>query len=453
MSFAAEEILQTIRMVTVEQLDIRTVTLGLDVLDCGHSSAQETARLLYEKLMLSGQALVRAAAEVADELGVPIANRRIAISPLALVGSANERHDFPLIARSLDRAARELGIDFLGGCTALIAGGLSKADEALIAALPEILATTERVCASAELASTRIGLNMDAVLLLAEAIARTAQLTADRDSLGCAKLVLFANAVEDNPFMAGAFHGVGQPQACINVGVSGPGVITQAVRDRPEADLGELAEVIKRMSFKVTRAGELVGRTVAERLGIPFGSVDLSLAPSPIPGDSVGEVLEAMGLERVGLPGSTAALAMLTDAAKKGGAMASSRVGGLSGSFIPVSEDTALARAAAEGVLCVEKLEALTAVCSVGLDMVAIPGSTPVTTIAGLIADELTIGMINHKTVGVRLIPVVGKEAGEWAEFGGLLGRAPILPVRQGDVSAFIRRGGRVPGPIHGLRN
>ena len=361
--------------------------------------------------MRSCRALVRAAAEVADELGVPIANRRIAISPLALVGSADERHDFPLIARSLDRAAHELGIDFHGGCTALIAGGLSKADEALIAALPEILATIERVCASAELASTRIGLNMDTVLLLVEAIARTAQLTADRDSLGCAKLVLFANAVEDNPFMAGTFHGVGQPQACINVGVSGPGVITLAVRERSDADLGEFAEVIKWTSFKVTRAGELVGRTVAERLGIPFGSVDLSLAPSPIPGDSVGEVLEAMGLERVCLPGSTATLAILTDAAKKGGAMASSRVGGLSGSFIPVSEDTTMARAAAEGVLCVEKLEALTAVCSVRLDMVAIPGSTPVTTIAGLIADELTIGMINHKTVGVWLRPASGRSS------------------------------------------
>jgi uncharacterized protein (UPF0210 family) len=294
---------------------------------------------------------------------------------------------------------------------------------------------------------------MDGVWLMAQAIASTAELTRDRDSIGCAKLVLFANAVEDNPFMAGAFHGTGQPEACLNVGVSGPGVITNVVRALPDADLGQLAEAIKRIAFKITRAGELVGTTLAKRLGVPFGCVDLSLAPSPVPGDSVGEVLEALGLERAGVPGSTAALALLTDAVKRGGVMASSRVGGLSGAFIPVSEDTALSRAAGEGMLSVEKLEALTAVCSVGLDMIAIPGATPVATIAGLIADELTIGIMNHKTVGVRLIPVVGKQAGEWAEFGGLLGRSPILPVPAGSPAAFIRRGGRVPGPIHGLRN
>jgi uncharacterized protein (UPF0210 family) len=453
MSFAAEEILQTIRMVTVEQLDIRTVTLGLDTLDCAHESASQTARRLYEKLMRAGSALVGAAATISEELGVPIANRRIAVSPLALTGAANQPFDFPLLAQALDRAAHDLGVDFIGGCTALVAGGLSAADQALIASLPEILDATERVCSSFELASSRMGLNMDAVLLLAGAIHRAAVLTANRDSLGCAKLVLFANAVEDNPFMAGAFHGVGQPQACINVGVSGPGVIAQAVRALPDADLGELAEAIKRMAFKLTRVGELVGRTLADHLGISFGSVDLSLAPSPVPGDSVGEVLEAMGLQRVGVPGSTAALAMLTDAVKKGGAMASSRVGGLSGAFVPVSEDTALAHAVAEGLLGIEKLEALTAVCSVGLDMIAIPGDTPVATLAGLIADELTIGMINHKTVGVRLIPVIGKAAGEWAEFGGLLGRAPILAVSAGSAAAFVRRGGRIPGPIHSLRN
>lgn len=453
MSFAAEEILQTIRMVTVQQLDIRTVTLGLNTLACAHADAAETARRLYETIMRSGKQLVQRAADVSDELGIPIANRRLAISPLALTAAANEPFDFPLLASAADRAAHELGVDFIGGCTALIAGGSSAADDALIAALPEILAGTERLCASFELASTRMGINMDGVLALAEAIAATAERTAGRDGLGCAKLVLFANAVEDNPFMAGAFHGVGMPQACLNVGVSGPGVITQAVRAFPDADLGTVAEEIKRLAFKITRAGELVGQTLARRLDVPFGSVDLSLAPSPVPGDSVGEALEALGLQRVGVPGSTAALALLTDAVKRGGVMASSRVGGLSGAFIPVSEDTALARAAAEGLLSIEKLEALTAVCSVGLDMIAIPGSTPLTTLAGLIADELTIGMMNHKTVGVRLIPVVGKEAGEWAEFGGLLGRSPILPVRQGSSDGFIRRGGRIPGPIHGLRN
>ncbi len=453
MSFAAEEILQTIQMVTVEQLDVRTVTLGLNTLDCAHPDPCETARKLHAKIMRFGSALVPAASAVAAELGIPIANTRIAVSPLALVGAAHEPHDFLLLAEALDRAALDLGVDFIGGCTALIAGGQTRADEEMIAALPRILATTSRLCASCELASTRAGINMDGVWLLAQAILATSALTADRDSLGCAKLVLFANAVEDNPFMAGAFHGVGQPEACLNVGVSGPGVMTRAVRALPDADLGRLAEEVKRLAFKVTRAGELVGRTVAARLDIPFGSVDLSLAPSPVPGDSVGEVLEAMGLDYVGVPGSTAALALLTDAVKRGGTMASSRVGGLSGAFIPLSEDTALARAAADGMLGIEKLEALTAVCSVGLDMVAIPGSTPAETVAGLIADELTIGMMNHKTVGVRLIPVAGKEAGEWAEFGGLLGRAPILPVSGGSPAAFVRRGGRIPGPIHGLRN
>jgi uncharacterized protein len=452
-SYAAEEIFQTIQMVAVEQLDIRTVTLGLNTMDCAHPDPGETARRLYEKIVRVGGELVPATAAVASELGIPIANTRIAVSPLALAGSANDPYDFHALATAMDRAASDLGVDFIGGCSALIAGGQSSADEGLMRALPRILAGTDRVCASFEVASSRAGINMDAVWLLAQAIVDASHLTADRDSVACAKLVIFANAVEDNPFMAGAFHGSGQPQACLNVGVSGPGVITQVVRALPDADLGHVADAIKRIAFKVTRAGELVGTTVAARLGIPFGCVDLSLAPSPVPGDSVGEVLEALGLERVGVPGTTAALALLTDAVKRGGVMASSRVGGLSGAFIPVSEDTALSRAAAEGMLSVEKLEALTAVCSVGLDMIAIPGATPIETIAGLIADELTIGVMNHKTVGVRLIPVAGKAAGEWAEFGGLLGRSPILPMPVGSPAAFIRRGGRIPGPIHGLRN
>ena len=453
MSFAAEEILQTIQMVMVERLDIRTVTLGLNTLDCAHPDAAETARRLYEKLMRAGSALVQTAARVSEELACrsPTGESR---SPRWLWSAPRmSTTTFCCLPQSLDRAARELGVDFIGGCSALVAGGCTRGDSALIDALPEILAATERVCASFELASTRMGLNIDAVVLLARAMLATAARTADRDSIGCAKLVLFANAVEDNPFMAGAFHGVGQPETCLNVGVSGPGVVARAVLAMPDADLGTLAETVKRTAFKVTRAGELVGRTLAERLGIPFGSVDLSLAPSPVPGDSVGEVLEAMGLQRAGVPGTTAALSLLTDAVKKGGAMASSRVGGLSGAFIPVSEDTALARSAAEGLLTIEKLEAMTAVCSVGLDMVAIPGATTASTIAALIADELTIGMINHKTVGVRLIPVAGKAAGEWAEFGGLLGRAPILPVPNGSAAGFVDRGGRIPGPIHGLRN
>jgi uncharacterized protein (UPF0210 family) len=453
MSFAAEEILQTVQMVTVERLDIRTVTLGLSILDCAHPEVDETARRIYEKVLRAGSALVTTATRVSDELGVPIANRRIAVTPLALVGAANVRFDFLHLAQALDRAARELGVDFIGGCSALVAGGLTAADRALLAALPEILAETDRVCSSFELATTRMGLNLDAVLLLAGALLAIAQRTADRDSVGCAKLVLFANAVEDNPFMAGAFHGANQPESCLNIGVSGPGVVARAVSALPSADLGTLAEAIKRTAFQVTRAGELVGRTLATRLGIPFGSVDLSLAPSPVPGDSVGEVLEALGLQRAGVPGSTAALSLLTDAVKKGGAMASSRVGGLSGAFIPVSEDTALAQAAAEGLLGIEKLEAMTSVCSVGLDMIALPGTTSLETLAALIADEMTIGMVTHKTVGVRLIPVAGKQAGDWAEFGGLLGRAPILAAPAGSAAGFVRRGGRVPGPIHGLRN
>ncbi len=411
------------------------------------------ARLIHAKLHRYCQNLVPAADAVAAEFGVPIVNKRIAVTPLALVGAACDPLDFPTLAHALDRAAIELGVDFIGGYAALAARGFTVADAALVAALPEVLAETTRVCAALELASTRTGINMDGILAASTALLEAAGRTADQDSLACAKLVIFANAVGDNPFMAGAFHGVDGPEVCLHTGISGPGVIMQAVRAHPDTDLQELADVIKRQAFRITRAGEAVGRALASRLAIPFGSVDVSLAPAPTEGDSVGEILEAMGLSRTGVPGSTAALALLTDAVKRGGAMASARVGGLSGAFIPVSEDTALMAAASEGYLSLEKLEAMTAICSVGLDMVAIPGDTPVETIAAIIADEMAIGVMNNKTVGVRLIPVQGKGAGEWAHFGGLLGRAPIMPVRGGDAAMFVRRGGRIPGPLHGLRN
>ncbi len=453
MAFASEEILQTIRMVAVEKLDIRTATIGLSLLDCARADASETAYLMRAKLRRHCGDLVPLANAVAAEFGIPIVNKRVAVTPLALVGAACDPADFPLLASALDASAKELGVDFIGGYAALMARGATSADKALLHALPHVLSSTERVCAALELASTRSGINMDGILTAAGAILEAARLSAEHDSLACAKLVIFANAVGDNPFMAGAFHGVDGPEVCLHTGISGPGVIARAVRAHPEADLSALSEEIKRQAFRITRAGEALGRTLAARLSIPFGSVDLSLAPAPTPGDSVGEILEAMGLSRTGVPGSTAALALLTDAVKRGGAMASSHVGGLSGAFIPVSEDTALMAAAAEGFLGLEKLEAMTAICSVGLDMIAIPGDTSVETLAAIIADELAIGMVNNKTVGVRLIPVHGKSAGEWAHFGGLLGRTPILSVRGGDSTAFVRRGGHIPGPLQSLRN
>lgn len=453
MSFASDEILQTIRMVALERLDIRTVTMGVSLLECSRPDAHETAHLIRAKLRRICAHLVGTANQVAAEFGIPIVNKRIAVTPLAIVAAACDPADLPVLAHALDEVAREMGVDFIGGYGALATRGVGATAQALMASLPEVLSSTERVCAVLELASTRAGLNMDGILTAAEVLLEASRRSAQNDSVACAKLVIFANAVGDNPFMAGAFHGVDGPDVCLHMGISGPGVIMQAVRGKPDANLRQLADEIKRQAFRITRAGEIVGRTLAERLNVPFGSVDLSLAPSPVPGDSVGEIMEAMGLSRVGVHGSTAALALLTDAVKRGGAMATASVGGLSGAFVPVSEDTALSAAAAEGTLRLDKLEAMTAICSVGLDMVAIPGDTSVETIAGIIADELAIGVMNHKTVGVRLIPVQGKKAGDWATFGGLLGEGPVMAVTAGDAAPFIRRGGHIPGPLHGLRN
>jgi uncharacterized protein (UPF0210 family) len=391
--------------------------------------------------------------EVADSLGIRVANRRIAVSPISLVATRPEPASYVTIAKEIDRAAGEMGFDYVGGYSALVHGGFTRAERALLDSIPETLSTTERICSSVNAGSSRTGLNMEAVSLVARALKETAYLTRERGSVGCAKFVVFANAVEDNPFIAGAFHGIGQPELVIHVGVSGPGVICQAIRRAGPCDLRELAEVIKRAAFKITRVGEVIGRQVAERMGVPFGIVDLSLAPTPALGDSVGEVLEAMGLQRTGACGSTAALALLTDAMKKGGAMATSAVGGLSGAFIPVSEDAAMIAAVQEGVLSLEKLEAMTSVCSVGLDMVAVPGDTPEETLAGFIADELMIGVINHKTTAVRVIPVHGRKVGETVSFGGLLGDAPIQELRTLSCADFVRRGGQIPAPLTSLRN
>lgn len=456
MSFGTDEILETIRMVTLEQLDIRTVTLGISLLDCAHPDGEEAARRIYDKVTRVAERLVPVAEELADEFGIPIVNKRVAVSPISWVGASSATRDYSIFAQAMERAAQAVGIDFIGGFSSLVHKGLTDSDGRLIASIPQALATTSKVCSSVNVASTRAGINMDAVAMMGETIRATAELTRSTDSAGCTRLVVFANAVEDNPFMAGAFHGTGEAEASLNVGVSGPGVVCRVVEQMPDANLGQVAEAIKRTAFKITRMGELVGREVAARLGVQFGIVDLSLAPTPEAGDSVGEILQCMGLSSVGAPGTTAALALLTDAVKKGGAMASSYVGGLSGAFIPVSEDAVMSAAVGSGMLSLEKLEAMMAVCSVGLDMIAIPGDTPSSTIAGIIADAMAIGMINSKTIGVRIIPVVGKRAGDWAEFGGLLGRTPIMSVASssGHSSvAFVRRGGRVPSPLHSLRN
>ncbi|MGQ9675586.1 MAG: PFL family protein [Chloroflexota bacterium] len=456
MYFGTEEILETIRMVTLEQLDIRTVTLGVNLLDCAHPDAETSARRVYDKVARVGEKLVPTAEAIAAEFGIPIVNKRVAVSPIAWVAACSTTRDYAVFAQALERAAQTVGVDFIGGFASLVHKGVTDSDQFLIASIPPALATTSKVCASVNVASTRAGINMNAVARMGEVIKETAEATREIDSAGCARLVVFANAVEDNPFMAGAFHGTGEAEASLNVGISGPGVVCRVVQQMPEADLGQLAEAIKRTAFKITRMGELVGREVASRLGVPFGIVDLSLAPTPMAGDSVGEILQALGLASVGVPGTTAALALLTDAVKKGGAMGSSYVGGLSGAFIPVSEDAVMSAAAANGSLTIEKLEAMTAVCSVGLDMVAVPGDTSASTLAAMIADLSAIGVINGKTIGVRIIPVVGKKAGDWAEFGGLLGRAPVMPIASANTDAsarFVGRGGRVPSPLQSLRN
>ena len=449
MSLSFEEIFETIRMIGMEHLDIRTTTLGISLLDCATGSGESTARNVYEKVTRIGKALVPAAKQIELEHGIPIINKRVSVTPVALLGAED-----PLpIALALDKAATEIGIDFLGGYTALVHKDVSTPDKALIASLPEALSKTKRLCGSVNVGDTRTGLNMDACFLLGKMLKLLAEATRDANGLGCAKFCSFANAVEDNPFMAGSFFGPGEGECSLSVGISGPGVVAAVLKSMPGADLATLSDEIRRTAYKITRMGELVGRKVSARLGVPFNIVDVSLAPTPAPGDSVGEIFEVMGFERTGAPGSTAALMLLTDAVKKGGAMASGHMGGLSGAFIPVSEDHALAAAAAEGALTIEKLEAMTAVCCVGLDMVILPGDTSAETLAGIIADESAIGIMNHKTTACRLIPAPGKKAGDIVDFGGLLGSGPVMAVSKFSNERFIHRGGRIPPPLHGMRN
>jgi len=452
------EIISTLEMLKNENLDVRTVTLGVNLLDCAGAELNHVRRRIAERVMGLAGRLVPVCERIGQKYGIPVVNKRIAVSPIAVVGAALSPADLVEVARTLDAAAREVHVDFIGGFSALVEKGMARGDRSLIAAIPEALAATERVCASVNVASTRAGINIDAVLLLGQTIKRAAELTADRDGAACTKLCVFANIPEDIPFMAGAYLGIGEADAVINVGVSGPGVVKKAIdralATRPGLDLGSLSELIKKTAYKVTRVGELIGREVAEQLGIPFGVVDLSLAPTPNVGDSVGEIFQSLGLLAIGVPGTTAALALLNDAVKKGGAFASSRVGGLSGAFIPVSEDLNISEAARQGHLCLEKLEAITSVCSVGLDMVAIPGDTSTDTLSAIIADEMAIGVINCKTTATRLIPVPGKKAGDHAFFGGLMGESVILPVNNARGSnPFIRRGGLIPAPIHSLKN
>jgi len=448
-----EEILETWRMLEMEKLDIRTITMGINLLGCRDSNAVKTAKNIYDKVCKYACDLVKTGEDIEKEFGIPVVNKRISVTPVAMLVDGFSSVEIAAIGKSLDEAANETGVNFLGGFSALVHKGYTRGDRALIQAIPETLASTQHLCSSVNVGTTKAGINMDAVYDMGKIIKKTAQLTADADGLGCAKLVVFCNAAEDNPFMAGAFHGLGEPESVLNIGISGPGVVANVVKNHPDCDMGELANHIKNTAFKITRSGELVGRTASKRLGVPFGIIDLSLAPTPAVGDSVAEILEAMGLERVGTHGTTAALAMLNDAVKKGGAMASSYVGGLSGAFIPVSEDAGMIDAVEVGALCIEKLEAMTCVCSVGLDMIAIPGDTPDETLAAIIADEAAIGMINRKTTAVRIIPVPGKKVGDYVEFGGLLGGAPVMRVNSFASTAFIKRGGRVPAPIHSLNN
>jgi hypothetical protein len=455
MEYTQAEILQTVRMTEMEHLDIRTVTLGLSLRDCASETMERTAQRVREKITRVGARLVQTVNEIGDELGLPVANKRISLTPVSLIAEGTRGDgSFIQLARAIDEAAAEVGVDFVGGYSALVHKGWTDSESRFLDSIPEALSVTKRLCSSINVATTRAGINMDAVRRTGHLIKEMAERTRNEGGLACAKFVCFANAVEDNPFMAGAFHGVGEPEAVINVGVSGPGVVNHAVRHAPrDLPLQDLAELIKKLSFKLSRAGELVGREAARRLGLPFGIIDLSLAPTPLPGDSVADIIEAMGFERAGTHGTTAALALLTDAVKKGGAMASGSVGGMSGAFIPVSEDASMIEAARVGALSLDKLEAWTSVCSVGIDMVAVPGKTSAETIAAIIADEMAIGVMNHKTTAVRIIPVPGREVGEMVEFGGLLGRAPIMPVNAFASTDFILRGGRIPAPIHSLRN
>ena len=449
----SREIMETIKMIDDEHLDIRTITMGISLLDCIDSSAEKACEKIYEKITRLAKDLVKTGEDISRQYGIPIINKRISVTPISIVAGASDAENYVMFAETLDRAAKATGVNFIGGFSALVQKGFTKGDRILIESIPEALAKTERVCSSVGVASTKAGINMDAVKLMGRIIKKTAEITADNDSFGCAKLVVFSNAVEDNPFMAGAFHGVGEGDCVINVGVSGPGVVKAALSKVKGQDLGTVAETIKKTAFKITRMGQLVAQEASRRLDIPFGIVDLSLAPTPEVGDSVAYILEEMGLEKCGTHGTTAALALLNDAVKKGGVMASSYVGGLSGAFIPVSEDAGMIAAAECGTLTLDKLEAMTCVCSVGLDMIAVPGETPAETISAIIADEAAIGMINQKTTAVRIIPVVGKGVGESVEFGGLLGYAPIMPVHKESSAEFIDRGGRIPAPIHSLKN
>ena len=443
------EILQTIRMVSEQHFDIRTITMGISLLDCKKNTDRETAQAVYDKVTRLARDLVRVGGELESELGVPIVNKRVSVTPVGMICG-----DDPVaIAVALDEAAGAVGVNFIGGYGALMHKGATRAEETLLDSMPEAFSKTARLCGSVNVGSTRSGINMDAVRKMGHVIKRTAELTADTDGFGCAKIVVFANAVEDNPFMAGAFHGVGEPECVVNVGVSGPGVVQRALREVRGEPFDVVAETIKRTAFKITRVGELVAQEAARRLGVPFGIVDLSLAPTPARGDSVAYILQEMGLEMTGAPGTTAALAMLNDMVKKGGVMASSHVGGLSGAFIPVSEDIGMIEAAQARRLTIEKLEAMTCVCSVGLDMIAIPGDTSANAIAGIIADEAAIGMVNGKTTAVRVIPAPGKKAGDTVNFGGLFGFAPVMPVNGAKNDAFIERGGRIPAPLHSLKN
>ena len=453
MEYSQAEILQTVAMTEMEHLDVRTVTLGLSLRDCATDSMSGTADRAVEKIHRYADRLVETVDQIGDEFGIRVANKRISISPVSMIVEAARGNPVEL-ARAIDETAAAVGVDFIGGYSALVHKGATSSEYEFLNSIPEALSTTERLCSSVNVATTRAGINMDAVRQVGVIIKEAAERTSDRGGLACAKFVCFANAVEDNPFMAGAFHGPGEPEAVINVGVSGPGVVNYAVRHAAsDLPLQEIAEIIKKLSFKLSRAGELVGREAARRLGIPFGIIDLSLAPTPVPGDSVANIIEAMGFERAGTHGTTAALALLTDAVKKGGAMASTSVGGMSGAFIPVSEDAGMIEAAQLGALSLDKLEAWTSVCSVGIDMVAVPGSTSAETIAAIIADEMAVGVMNNKTTAVRIIPVPGRDVGDMVEFGGLLGSAPIMAVNRFSSAEFIRRGGRIPAPIHSLRN
>ncbi|MGN0379378.1 MAG: PFL family protein [Butyrivibrio sp.] len=449
------EVNETNQMIDKENLDVRTITMGISLLDCAAGTLEQVKNNIYNKITAYARDLVKTGQDIEKEFGIPIVNKRVSITPIAMVGQSVCRtpDDYVEIARTLDKAAHDIGVNFIGGYSAIVSKGMTKSDELLIRSIPRALAETELICSSVNVGSTKTGINMDAVRLLGDIVKETAELTKDNDSLGCAKFVALCNAPDDNPFMAGAFHGVSEPEAVINVGVSGPGVVKYALHNLKDANFEELCETIKKTAFKITRVGQLVAQEASRRLNVPFGIIDLSLAPTPAIGDSVSDILEEIGLERTGAPGTTAALALLNDQVKKGGVMASSYVGGLSGAFIPVSEDQGMINAVNAGSLTIEKLEAMTCVCSVGLDMIAIPGDTTAETISGIIADEAAIGMVNQKTTAVRVIPACGKKVGDTVEFGGLLGYAPVMPVNTFSCAKFVNRGGRIPAPIHSFKN